>query len=44
VVAGVIVLTTGILKKSWYDTLDKEAAAGPVRPGVAGGGLGTAEA
>ena len=40
-VAGVIVLTSGILKKSWYDLLDKEAVAGPVRPGVAGGGLGT---
>lgn len=41
VVAGVVVLTSGILKKSWYDLLDKEAVAEPVRPGVAGGGLGT---
>ena len=40
-VAGVVVLTSGILKKSWYDLLDKEAVTGPVRPGVAGGALGT---
>jgi len=41
VVAGVVVLTSGILKKSWYDLLDKEAVAEPASPGVTGGGLGT---
>jgi solute:Na+ symporter, SSS family len=40
VVAGVIAVTTMVLKKSWYDALDKEPVAGPVTPGVAGGGLG----
>jgi SSS family solute:Na+ symporter len=40
VVAGVVVLTSGILKKSWYDLLDKEAIAGPAKPEIAGGGLG----
>jgi Na+/proline symporter len=41
IVAGVVVLTSGILKKSWYDALDKEAVAEPAKPGVTGGGLGT---
>ncbi len=41
-VVGVIVVTSWILKKSWYDLLDKEAVAGPVKPVVAGGGLGAA--
>jgi hypothetical protein len=40
VVAGVVVLTSGILKKSWYDMLDKEAVTEPARPQVAGGELG----
>jgi Na+/proline symporter len=42
VVVGIIVLTSGILKKSWYDLLDKEAVVEPVKPEVAGGGLGAA--
>jgi len=42
VVAGVVVLTSGILKKSWYDLLDKEAVVGPVKPQVVGGGLNAA--
>jgi uncharacterized membrane protein YeaQ/YmgE (transglycosylase-associated protein family) len=42
VVAGVVVLTSGILKKSWYDALDKEAVTEPARPGIAGGELGAA--
>ncbi len=42
VVVVVVVLTSWILKKSWYDLLDKEAVAGPVQPEVAGGGLSAA--
>ncbi len=42
VVVGIIVLTSWILKKSWYDLLDKEAVAGPVKPEVGGGKLGAA--
>jgi len=42
IVAGVIVLTSGILKKSWYDTLDKEAVTEPTGPQTAGGKLGAA--
>jgi SSS family solute:Na+ symporter len=42
VVVGIIVLTSGILKKTWYDALDKQAVAAPGAPTVAGGGLGTA--
>ncbi|MCU0913902.1 MAG: Na+:solute symporter [Planctomycetes bacterium] len=42
--AAVVVLLVGatswILKKSWYDRLDQEVAAAPVRPKVAGGGIG----
>ncbi len=41
VVVGVIVLTSWILKKNWYDLLDKEPVAAPARPEVAGGALGT---
>ncbi len=41
-VVGLIVLTSGILKKSWYDTLDKETVPEPIKPSVAGGGLGAA--
>jgi SSS family solute:Na+ symporter len=41
-VAGVVVLTSGILKKTWYDALDKEAVTAPVQPEVAGGGLDAA--
>ena len=41
-VVGIIVLTSGILKKSWYDALGKEAASEPIKPSVAGGGLGAA--
>jgi len=37
VVAGVVVLTSWILKKSWYDQLDEEAGMAPVRSEVAGG-------
>ncbi len=40
VVVGIIVLTSGILKKSWYDALDKEAVTEPTGPKVAGSGLG----
>jgi SSS family solute:Na+ symporter len=40
VVAGVIVLTSWILKKNWYDLLDKEPVPAPARPEVAGGALG----
>jgi SSS family solute:Na+ symporter len=32
IVAGVVVLTSGILKKSWYDALGKEAVTGPAGP------------
>jgi SSS family solute:Na+ symporter len=39
-VVGVIVLTSAILKKTWYDLLDKEAVAAPAPPEVAGGGVG----
>ncbi len=41
-VVGLIVLTSGILKKSWYDTLDKEAVTQPAGPQIAGGKLGAA--
>jgi len=40
VVVGIIVLTSGILKKSWYDALDKEAVTEPAGPKAAGSGLG----
>jgi SSS family solute:Na+ symporter len=40
VVAGVIVLTSWILKKRWYDLLDKEVVTEPARPEVTAGGLG----
>jgi Na+/proline symporter len=42
VVAGVIVLTSWILKKSWYDRLGKEAGTEPVRSEVAGSQLDAA--
>jgi len=42
VVVGVIVLTSVILKKSWYDALDKEAVTKPAGPQIAGGKLGAA--
>jgi len=42
VVAGIVVLTSGILKKSWYDTLDKETVPESIKPSVAGGGLDAA--
>jgi hypothetical protein len=37
VVVGVIALTSWILKRSWYDLLDKEAATETARPEVASG-------
>jgi Na+/proline symporter len=40
IVAGVIVLTSWILKKNWYDLLDKEPVPAPARPEVAGGAVG----
>ena len=39
-VVGVIVVTSWILKKNWYDLLGQEAVAEPARPEVAGGELG----
>jgi SSS family solute:Na+ symporter len=42
IVVGVIVLTSWILKKNWYDLLDREPAAASARPQVAGGALGPA--
>lgn len=42
IVAGIVVLTSGILKKSWYDALGKETVPESVKPSVAGGELGTA--
>ena len=39
VVVGVIVLTSWILKKNWYDLLDKEPAAVPAGPQSAREGL-----
>jgi len=41
VVVGVIVATSWILKKNWYDLLGQEAVTEPVRPEPAGGALGT---
>jgi SSS family solute:Na+ symporter len=41
VVVGVIMLTSWILKKNWYDLLDKEPVPAPARPEVAGGAVGT---
>jgi SSS family solute:Na+ symporter len=40
VVVGVIVLTSWILKKNWYDLLDREPIPASARPEVAGGALG----
>ncbi|OHB63367.1 MAG: sodium:solute symporter [Planctomycetes bacterium RBG_13_60_9] len=41
VVVAIIVATSWFLKKNWYDLLDREAVAVPVRPQAAGGALGT---
>jgi SSS family solute:Na+ symporter len=41
VVVGVIVLTSWILKKNWYDLLDKEPVLAPARPEVTGAAAGT---
>jgi SSS family solute:Na+ symporter len=42
IVLGIVVLTSGILKKTWYDLLDKETVPEPIKPSVAGSGLGAA--